>query len=81
MATTAAVSPSPQARTLFNTMALMARPYEEDDLVLHVDLPATLSLACRRQRDGLSVEAGDEMAELLSQAWITEAPDGGWLLT
>lgn len=81
MATAATVSPSPQARTLFNTMAVMARPYAEDDMILHVDLPATLSLACRRQRDGLSVMAGDEVAELLDQAWIKEAPDGGWLLT
>lgn len=80
MATAALVSPSPQARTLFNTMALVARPYAEDDLVLHVDLPTVVSLACRRQREGQSTEAG-EVAELLDQAWIRPAPDGGWLLT
>jgi hypothetical protein len=80
MATAALVTPSPQARTLFNTMALVAQPYEEDDLILHVDLAAAVSLACRRQRNGLSSDAGDEVAELLDQAWIREAPDGGWLL-
>src|SRR3982751_2040625 len=37
MATAAQVIPSPQARTLFNEMAVLARPLGEDLNTLHID--------------------------------------------
>lgn len=81
MATAATVTPSPQARGLFNTMAIYAEPYEEDEAILHVDLAGTLRLACHRIRQGHEGSSEAEMDELQQQRWIEPAPDGGWLLT
>jgi hypothetical protein len=62
-------------------MAVSARPYEGDTEILHVSLTDTLVIACRRARHGQGASATDEVSELLDEAWIKPAPDGGWLLT
>lgn len=81
MAMTAAqVHPSPQARTLFNQMAVMSEPLGEDMNTLHIDVGNVLAVACRRARRGESAGAGDEIAELRAEHWIAPAPSGGWFL-
>ena len=65
------ITPSPQARHLFNQMAARS-----DNL--HIDLINTLELAVERKRAGLNDT--HEIHELEREEWIDRAPDGGWLL-
>jgi hypothetical protein len=81
MATAATVVPSPQARTLFNQMAVLARPLMEDSNTLHIDVGNVLAVACRRARRGEDAGARDEISELQAEDWITPAPAGGWFLS
>ena len=80
MATAAQVIPSPQARTLFNAMAVLARPLGEDLNTLHIDVGNVLTIACRRARRGEDSEAREEITELRTEHWIRPAPEGGWYL-
>jgi hypothetical protein len=80
MATAAQVVPSPQARTLFNQMAVLARPLGGDRNTLHIDVGNVLAVACRRARRGESAQARGEITELEAEQWITPAPAGGWFL-
>ena len=81
MATAAQVIPSPQARTLFNEMAVLARPLGEDLNTLHIDVGNVLAVACRRARRGEDAGAREEVTELQAEHWITPAPSGGWFLS
>src|SRR3954449_5789078 len=80
MATAAQVIPSPQARTLFNEMAVLAQPLGGDLNTLHIDVGNVLAVACQRARRGQDAGAPDEVAELRTEQWITPAPEGGWYL-
>jgi hypothetical protein len=80
MATAAQVVPSPQARTLFNQMAVLARPLGEGQNTLHIDVGNVLAVACRRARRGEDAGASAEVAELQAESWIAPAPAGGWFL-
>lgn len=73
MAVTARISPSPEARALFNKMVACA-----DDDTLHLNLDGTLALAVERKREGH--QDGGNIIELMQEEWIDHAPDGGWLL-
>jgi|1185.fasta_scaffold106533_1 hypothetical protein len=81
MATAAQVSPSPEARTLFNQMAVLAQPLGEGHNTLHIDVGGALAIACRRARRGEDSGAPSEISELLVEHWIAPAPDGGWFLS
>lgn len=78
METAAQIKPSPEARTLFGTMTVLAQPVDEQ--VLHLDLSSTIAAGCRRARRGQDAGASSEVLELLDEEWIHPAPDGGWLL-
>lgn len=81
MQSAAQLSPSREARTLFNKMAVISTPYSEDAGQLHVSVGQTLVIGCQRAREGVQdVQAIAETSELLDQGWIIPAPDGGWLL-
>jgi hypothetical protein len=81
MATAAQVSPSPQARTLFNQMAVLARPLGVNQNTLHIDVGNVLAVACLRARRGEDVGARAEITELQAEQWIAPAPEGGWFLS
>jgi hypothetical protein len=81
MATAAQVVPSPQARTLFNQMAVLARPLGGDRNTLHIDVGNVIAVACRRARRGEDAMAHDEVVELQAEDWISPAPEGGWYLS
>lgn len=80
MAATAQVSPSPEARSLFNNMAANAQPLGADVNTLHIDVGNLLVVGCQRVRQGLDAGASTEIEELLGEKWIAPAPNGGWFL-
>lgn len=80
MAATAQVSPSPEARTLFNNMVAHAQPLGEHRNTLLIDVGNVLVVGCQRVRRGLDASAPSEIEELLAQHWISPAPGGGWFL-
>lgn len=80
MAMTAQVSPSPEARDLFNNMVAFAQPAEEYGNTLLIDVGNVLVVGCQRARQGLDAMAKTEIGELLHDRWIAPAPTGGWFL-
>jgi hypothetical protein len=74
------VTPSPEARSLFNQLALRAEPTGEDENTLHITIGNTIVVSCQRAHQGLDAKATAEIGQLLDERWISPALDGGWLL-
>jgi hypothetical protein len=74
MATEVTVTPSIEARALFNKMVVMA----DDNLIL--PLSATMALYVERMHDGKRPQAEAEIQELMATGWIGAHECGGWTL-
>jgi hypothetical protein len=66
------ISPSPEARKLFNAMVASA------DKNLNLSLRNTLNLSVKRSRAGIKDKV--EVDQLIQEGWIKPRDDGGWRL-
>jgi hypothetical protein len=70
-----AISPSPEARQIYNMMVTRARPCGGS---LHMSLAQSIELSVTLGRRGLDISASSAMAELQDADWIFPASHGGW---
>jgi hypothetical protein len=68
------IMPRPEARILFSSMVAKA----DADLVL--DLESTIELCIERKYNGQSIQAEEEMNDLLTAGWVAQHSSGGWIL-
>ena len=70
---TVSLTPSPQARSLFNQMMRLTTDKK-------LSVSHSMQLAIERYRSELDPTAGNELQELLDEQWIDRANDGGWII-
>ena len=73
-----AISPSPEARHLYNMMVTRARPCGGS---LHLSLAQSIELSVTLGRRGEDHMATTAVGELQEADWIAPAPHGGWKIT
>ena len=73
-----AISPSPEARHIYNMMVTRARPCGGS---LHLSLAQSIELSVTLGRRGEDNMATTAVSELQEADWIAPAPHGGWKIT
>jgi len=73
-----AISPSPEARHLYNMMVTRARPCGGS---LHLSLAQSIELSVTLGRRGEDNTASTAVSELQEADWIAPAPHGGWQIS
>jgi hypothetical protein len=77
MEATTAISPSAEARQVYNMMVVRARPCGG---ALHLSLARSIELSVTLGRMGEDSMASSAVAELQDADWIAPASHGGWKL-
>lgn len=72
---TTTITPSPQARAIYNMMVVRAEDSGGD---LHLTLARSIELSVTLQRRGEDHMATTAVEELRDAAWIAPVSDGGW---
>jgi hypothetical protein len=70
-----AISPSPEARHIYNMMVTRAQPCGGS---LHVSLAQSIELSVALGRRGQDISASRAVTELQDADWISPASHGGW---
>jgi hypothetical protein len=68
------ISPSPEARQVYNMMAARA---DEG----HLSLAQSIALSVQLKRRGCDSQVSTAVAELRDADWIAPVDDGGWMVT
>ena len=72
---TTTITPSPEARQIYNMMVVRADDSGGD---LHLTLANSIELSATLQRRGKDSQARLAMGELQDADWIAPVSDGGW---
>ena len=72
---TTTITPSPEARQIYNMMVVRAEDSGGD---LHLTLAGSIELSATLQRRGEDSQAAVLVEELCDADWIAPVSDGGW---
>ena len=75
---TVSISPSPEARQIYNMMVVRASNSADG---MHMTLAQSIELSATLQRRGDDSQASTAVAELREDGWIAPVSDGGWRIT